>query len=332
MASPKTGLNAEIRDLYRLPPEEFTAARNALSTRLRKEKRADDAAEVKSLPKPTPSAWAVNALFEHQGQKMDALLAAGKRARAAQREAVSGRGAESLREAIRLARGLADELRWEAAQILSQHGRAPSRTLVERIAANLQAIAFSPAAAEEASRGWLSRDLDPPGFEVLAGLQVASAPVVDLASRRQAEKAKPAPTPKEEEEQRAPDSRKAARRKKVLPMPWHPSRDEIREKARAAEEERRREAAEQARQEKEAERQRRRIAVAEEKVERARSEADPLREEAERLESEAAEARRTAEKAEQTAAKARERADRAVERLAQVQEELRQVREEGRAP
>jgi hypothetical protein len=323
MASPKTRLNAEIRDLYRLPPEEFTAARNALSARLRKEKRVDDAAEVKALPKPTPSAWAVNALFEHQGQKMDALLAAGKRARAAQREAVSGRGAESLREAIRLARGLADELRWEAAQILSQHGRAPSRTLVERIAANLQAIAFSPAAAEEASRGWLSRDLDPPGFEVLAGLQVASAPVVDLASRRQAEKAKP----REEEKERAP-----ARRKKVLPMPRHPSRDEIREKARAAEEERRREAAEQARQEKEAERQRRRISVAEEKVERARSEADPLREEAERLESEAAEARRTAEKAEQAAAKARERADRALERLAQVQEDLRQVREEGRAP
>jgi hypothetical protein len=322
MASSKTGLNAEIRDLYRLPPEEFIAARNALSARLRKEKRADDAAEVKGLPKPTPSAWAVNALFEHQGQKMDALLAAGKRARAAQREAVSGRGAESLREAIRLARGLADELRWEAAQILSQHGRAPNRTLVERIAANLQAIAFSPAAAEEASRGWLSRDLDPPGFEVLAGLQVAGSPVVDLASRRPAEKkAKP-----KEEEERAP-----APHKKVLPMPRQPSRDEIREKARVAEEERRREAAEQARKEKEAERQRRRIAVAEEKVERARAEADPLREEAERLESEAAEARRTAEKAEQAAAKARERADRAGERLTEAQEELHRVREEGSA-
>jgi len=325
MASSKTSLNAEIRDLYRLPPEEFTAARNALAARLRKEKRADDAAEVKGLPKPTPSAWAVNALFEHQGQKMDALLAAGKRARAAQREAVSGRGAESLREAIRLARGLADELRWEAAQILSQHGRAPNRTLVERIAADLQAIAFSPAAAEEASRGWLSRDLDPPGFEVLAGLQVASAPVVDLASRRQAEKkAKPK---EEEKEKRAP-----GRRKKVLPMPRHPGRDDVREKARAAEEERRREAAEQARQEKEAERQRRRIAVAEEKVEHARAEADPLREEANELESVAAEARRTAEKAEQAAAKARERADRATERLARAAEELRGIQEEGRAP
>lgn len=335
MAPSKTGLNAEIRDLYRLPPEQFTAARNALSARLRKEKRADDAAEVKALPKPTPSAWAVNALFEHQGQKMDALLAAGKRARAAQREAVSGRGTESLREAIRLARGLADELRWEAAQILSEGGRAPSRTLVERIAANLQAVAFSPVAAEEASRGWLSRDLDPPGFEVLAGMPLGGAPVADLASRR------PRPEPRREdrqEEKKARPQKEEPKKKEkapappprrtILPMPHRPSREEVQE----AEEKRRREAAEQARQEKEAERQRRRIAVAEERVDRARAEADPLREEAERLEAEAAEARRHAEHAEQAAGRARDKADRAAERLARAEQELRRTREEGRAP
>lgn len=183
--APKTGLNAEIRDLYRLPPEEFTAARNALASRLGREKRKEDAAEVKALPKPTPSAWAVNALFERQAQKMSALIAAGKRAR----EAVSGRGAESPREAIRLARGLVDELRGDAAQILSERGSPPSRDLVERIAANLQAIAFSPA-ADQVVHGWLDRDLDPPGFEVLAGVQLAGSPVVDLASRRPAEESK----------------------------------------------------------------------------------------------------------------------------------------------
>lgn len=324
----KTGLNAEIRDLYRLPPEEFTAARNALASRLGKEKRKDDAAEVKAMPKPTPSAWAVNALFERQEQKMDALIAAGKAARTAQRQAVAGKGAESLREAIRLARGLADELRWDAAQILSEGGRPPSRDLVERIAANLQAIAFSPAAAEQVARGWLDRDLDPPGFEVLAGLQVAASPVVDIASRRpppesrhEAKKAKE--KAKEEDDRTAP----ARRKKKVLPMPRPPVPD-AREKARAAEEAKRQEAAEQARREKEAEVQRRRIAVAEEKVERARAEADPLREEADRLAGEAAEAKRAAERAEHDAAKAQEKADRAAERLAAAQEALKQVRRE----
>jgi hypothetical protein len=328
--APKTGLNTEIRDLYRLSPEEFTASRNTLASRLGKEKRKDDAAEVKALPKPTPSAWAVNALFERQEQKMDALIAAGKAARTAQRQTVAGKGAESLREAIRLARGLADELRWDAAQILSEGGRPPSRDLVERIAANLQAIAFSPAAAEQVARGWLDRDLDPPGFEVLAGLQVAASPVVDIASRRsppeprrEAKKAKE--KAKEEDHRTAP----AHRKKKVLPMPRPPvpdAREVAREKARAAEEATRQAAAEQARREKEAEVQRRRIAVAEEKVERARSEADPLREEADRLAGEAAEAKRAAERAEHAAVKAQEKADRAAERLAEAQEALRQIR------
>ncbi|HEX4959392.1 MAG TPA: hypothetical protein VF173_01040 [Thermoanaerobaculia bacterium] len=323
MSSPATSLSAEIRDLYRLPPEEFIAARNALASRLNKEKRKDEAAEVKPLPKPTPSAWAVNALFERQPQKMDALIAAGKRARAAQREAISGRGAESLREAIRLARGLADELRWDAARILGERGSAPNRTLVERIAANLQALAFSPAASESASRGWLDRDLDPPGFEVLAGLQVAGSPVVDLASRRPPEPPRAEKKAKEaKEEGRAP-----GRRKKVLHMPQPPSAEEVRaaEEKRAAAEARRREAAEQAEREKEAERLRQRIAEAEERVERIRSEAEPLLAEAEKLEAEAAEARRTAARAEQTAAKAREKADRAAERLARAEEELREI-------
>lgn len=311
MAPRKTGLDAEIRGLYRGPFDEFTSARNALAARLKKEKRADEAAEVKSLPKPTPSAWGVNLLFEREPEKMKELLAAGKRARTAQREAVSGRGIESLRETIRDARRLADELRWDAAHILSEQGRSPSRTIVERIAANLQAIAFSPSAAEEASRGWLDRDLDPPGFEVLAGLQLAGAPVVNLEARRkEREEKKPEPAPP-----------------KPAPFPKKADRD-AREARKEEEERRKREAAEEARREREAERIRRRVAVAEEKVERARAEADPLREETEQAEAAVTEARRRLEEAERAAARVRERYERAAERLAHAEAALREVQEE----
>ena len=309
MAARKNGLNAEIRNLYQGPLDEFTPARNALASRLRKEKRADDASEVKSLPKPTPSAWAVNLLFARDPEKMKELLAAGKRARTAQREAVSGKGVESLRESIRSARSLSDELRWDAAQILSDQGRAPSRTIVERIAANLQALAFSPAAAEEAERGWLDRDLDPPGFEVLAGLQLAGAPVVNLEARR-----------KEREERKVEE-----KKKKEPPAPKKP----IQETRREEEARRKQEAAEQARQEREAERIRRRVAVAEEKLESARAEAGSLREDLDQAESEAAEARRKAEQAEQAASRIRERYERAAERLARAQEALREARTPG---
>jgi hypothetical protein len=311
MAPRKTGLDAEIRDLYRGPLDEFTPARNALASRLKKEKRADDAAEVKSLPKPTPSAWGVNLLFEREPEKMAELLAAGKKARTAQREAVSGRGAESLRETIRSARSLADELRWDAARVLTEQGRSPSRDIVERIAANLQALAFSPAAAEEAARGWLDRDLDPPGFEVLAGLQLAGAPVVDLAARCKEQ---------EKKEEAAPA------RPKVVPLPKKADHD-IRKAQKEEEERRKQEAAEEARREREAERIRRRVAVAEEKVERARAEADPLREETERAEAAADEARRRAEDAEQAAARVRQRYERAAERLAHAEAALREARE-----
>lgn len=317
MAPSKTGPNAEIRGLYQGPLDEFIAARNALAARLRKEKRADDAAEVKALPKPTPSAWAVNLLFDRQPGKMDALLEAGKRARAAQREAVSGRGAESLRETIRAARGLADELRWDAAHLFAGLGRPASRDLVERIAANLQALAFSPAAAEEASRRWLDRDLDPPGFEVLAGLQIAGAPVVDLAARRQEAKLKEAK--KEEEE------------KPLAPPPskvFHPKQPEREAKQRQEEARRKREEAEQARREVEAERVRRRVAVAEEKAGKARADSQALLEEAREAESAAAEARTRAEQAEQAAARSQEKADRAAERLARAEEAVRAARED----
>jgi flagellar biosynthesis GTPase FlhF len=322
MAPSKTGLNAEIQSLYRGPLEEFIAARNALASRLRKEKRADDAAEIKALPKPTPSAWAVNQLFERHPGKMDALLGAGKQARAAQREAVSGRGAESLRESIRAARSLSDELRWDAAHILSEGGRTPSRDLVDRIGANLQALAFSPAAAEEASRGWLDRDLDPPGFEVLAGLQLAGSPVVDLAARRQEAKRKEAKT--EEKAEKKPPAPPPSR---VLHLPKRPDRQAEREAERDKEARRKQEAAEQARQEREAERIRRRVAVAEEKAGKARAEAQSLLDETREAEEAAAEARRQAEEAERAAARVRERYERAAERLARAEEAVREAGE-----
>lgn len=291
MAPRENDLDAEIRDLYRSPFDEFIATRNALAVRLRKEKRTEDAARVKPLPKPTPSAWAVNLLFEREAKKMAQLLAAGDTARSAQGEAVSGGGAKALREAIRDARRLADELRWDAARLLTEQGRDPSRAIVDRIAANLQALAFSPATAEEAARGWLDRDLDPPGFEVLAGLQLAGAPAVQKE-------------PKEAEEP-------APARPRIVRSP-----DKTKEKEE--EERKKREAAEQAR---------RRIAQAKEKAEQARAEAGSLRKEAEQAEAAAAEARRQAEEKEKAATRARERYERAAERLELAEEALREARD-----
>ncbi|HET9211459.1 MAG TPA: alanine-zipper protein [Thermoanaerobaculia bacterium] len=313
MAAKKNDLDAELARLYRGPLEGFTAARNDLAKQLKKLGRGEDADHVKSLAKPTPSAWAVNVLFDRDREKMDELLAAGKKARAAQQQAVSGRGAEALREGLNTVRRRIDELRRLGVGILAEAGRAASRAIMERIGTDLQALALSPAAAEEASRRWLDRDLDPPGFEVLAGLQLAGAPVVDIAARRAQREAKRAPA------------------KKAPPPPpkvVHPPKPKG-ETERERKERERREAAERARQEREAERVRRLVEVVETKLERARNEADTLREAAEEAEKAASEARRRAEAAELAADRAREKADRAAERVERAEEDVRAAREGG---
>jgi hypothetical protein len=311
MASKKNDLDVELERLYRGPLEGFTAARNEVAKQLKKLGNAADADRVRALAKPTPSAWAVNVLFDRDREKMDELLAAGKRARAAQQEAVSGRGAEALREGLTTVRRLIDELRRLGVGILAESGRAASRAIMERIGTDLQALALSPAAADEASRRWLDRDLDPPGFEVLAGLQLAGAPVVDLAARRA-----------QREEKRAPE-------KKAPPPPKvaHPPKPKG-ETERERKEREHREAAEQARREREAERIRRLVEVAEAKLERARNEADMLRETAEAAEKSASDARRRAEAAELAADRAREKADRAAERVERAEEEVQAARGE----
>jgi len=310
MAAKKNDLDAELQRLYSGPLDAFTAARNDLAKQLRKLGHSPDANQVKTLAKPTPSAWAVNLLFDRERERMDELLAAGKRARAGQREAVSGRGPEALRESLGAVRRLIDELRRRAAAFLAESGRTVSRTIIERIGTDLQALALSPAVAEEASRRWLDRDLDPPGFEVLAGLQLAGAPVVDMAARRAQREAK------------APEKREPPRPRPAPPLPKPKGETEREKKERE-----RRDAAEQARQEREAERTRRRVEVAEEKVERARNEADSLREQVEAAEKAAAEARRRAEAAELAVNRVRGQADRAAERLARAEDELKEAKE-----
>src|SRR4051794_41209164 len=100
MAAKKKDLDDDLERLYRRPPGEFIAARNELAKQVGQRDGKAEADKVRASPKPTPSAWAVNALFEHEGERMDDLLAAGERARAGQKEAGAGRGAAALRASL----------------------------------------------------------------------------------------------------------------------------------------------------------------------------------------------------------------------------------------
>src|SRR5689334_23800148 len=93
-------VDGEIDLLYRLPPEKFTAARDSLVKKLKEQGNDDAAGEVKALKKPTALAWAVNQLVAKNPEEVDALLEAGTQVRKAHWQALSGQGADALRDAI----------------------------------------------------------------------------------------------------------------------------------------------------------------------------------------------------------------------------------------
>lgn len=295
MAPRRSKLDTEIQRLYGLPLGEFTAARNALAKQLRKEGDKEGAEEVASLPKPTASAWAVNHLFTTDSERMEELLASGGRARKALRSILSGGNPGALREAIQEARDLANELRDRAVEAVAEETRKPGAAIVERIATNLQSLAFSPAAEAVIERGWMDVDLPPPGFEVLAGLQLAALPK---------KVAKPAPA-----------------KKPAAPMPHRQA--EKKEEARLRERREREEAKARERQEKEQARERERLARAQAQREEAAGRADFLRRKAEQAERAAEEARQRFEEAERLAADARKRADEAEQALEKAEKAIK---------
>lgn len=328
-------LDEELRRLYTLPLGEFTAERNALAKRLQKSGDKEGADEVKSLAKPSVSAWVVNQLFAREEERMRGLLTAGEHARSALQHTLTVGDAEALREALHDQRELRDQLRQSAAEILEQDVRAASQAILDRVTVNLDALALSPAAAEEAARVWLDADLEPPGFEVLAGLQLAARRPDRHGLRLVPEPEKPvekAPPP--------PEQKPAG---KAAEKPGPASRRDPKAEKTAAEEERRRKAeedartreerAEQARRDREEARLRERMERAQEKVDHLAAEADTLRRDAEKSVREAAEAERAAQEATRRAELAREdadrvrrRADRAASDLARAEKDLETAR------
>jgi len=183
--------------------------------------------------------------------------------------------------------------------------------LVDRVGTDLEALAFSPAAAAQGARGYLDTDLDPPGFEVLTGVRLA-APSPQTPRTPPSGRKEPAPAP-------------ATKPSRLLQFK-QPQR-ETRAEAAA----RKREEAEAARRERAAAKQRERVERAEAAMAQAAEKATALRGEADVADRQEAEARRQVTVAERTAAAARRRAEAAEAELARARERLDAERSQGGA-
>ena len=87
----KTHLQSQVDDLYKLPLDEFTKARNALAKTL----SGSEKAAITSLVKPSLPMWLINQLYWNQASTYKALVDASEKLRAAHRSALAGRDADT---------------------------------------------------------------------------------------------------------------------------------------------------------------------------------------------------------------------------------------------
>lgn len=156
-------LDAEIDHLYQLPPDEFTAARNALARTA-----GADAARVRALVKPPIAAWAVNQLYWRNRKIWDALIAAAGHARRAHQAVLSGKSGE-IRSLSKVHDDAVDAALKATLALLAGAGHPQTDANRQAIVTTLRAL------PSDEPPGRLTRALQPGGFEALAGLSIGRA-------------------------------------------------------------------------------------------------------------------------------------------------------------
>lgn len=184
----KGKLENDVDALFRLPLSEFVGARNALAVQLKKEKRVNEADFVKTLVKPSVSAWAVNQLYWEYRDEFDQLVNTGQRLRKLQSSGLGGKVAD-VRAALDKRRDALVRLSDVATELLRDAGHNPSLETIRRVTTTLEAMSAYASNADGPRPGRLTQDVDPPGFESLSGMvpsassaRVTPSPKTDHAS------------------------------------------------------------------------------------------------------------------------------------------------------
>jgi hypothetical protein len=164
---------SDVDELFVLPLEEFTAARNALAKRLKQDGEADAAEQVRALPKPSVATWAVNQLARREPDAVRSLLNVTARLRSAQERSLQGeRTADELRAAQAEEREVIRSLTRSAESVLRDAGRPASGTTLERVASLLRAAAVDEPGRTALREGRLTGDVEVSGFDAFSGIEL----------------------------------------------------------------------------------------------------------------------------------------------------------------
>ncbi len=154
-----TELDKRLEPLYREPPEEFVAARDALARELRDEGERDAAAKVKKLRRPSQSAWLINRVAIDEPDRARELADAATDLIAVQQKMLDeGGDASDLRAAAEAERKRVQRMLEAARQVAADQPKPINAAVIERVGQTLQAIGSDPELRDQLVRGRVERD------------------------------------------------------------------------------------------------------------------------------------------------------------------------------
>ena len=253
-----------VDELYGLPLDEFTPARDALAKDLRSAGDREGAAWVKALRKPSATAWLVNQLARTQRKDAQRLIEAGEQLQAAQQRVLAGKSSSGELARAGVEQGEAVRgLMAKAPGVLDRNGHSPSDATLEKAEQTLRAVPLDEQARQEFAAGRLTREHRATGFGLLDadGAALAAPSAAPAKPKKEPARKQPKAKPDKAAQDKQRHVEQRARAKQAL------------KDARAAQAARRRAVSEaksgvsQAR--REAERAERKLRQAEEALERA---------------------------------------------------------------
>jgi hypothetical protein len=142
-------------ELYRLAPNDFTAARNARVSEARKAGDSVLATSLKELHKPTVGAWLANLLAQERPEELQSLIALGDELRRGQNRA----DGEMIRRVSKKKQEAVAKLLSEANTMAKRRRHPVSGAAAMDLEATLDAVFADPKAAESVRAGRLTTAL-----------------------------------------------------------------------------------------------------------------------------------------------------------------------------
>lgn len=195
-------LESQIDDLYKLPLDEFTKARNALAKTL----SGGDKKAVASLVKPSVAMWIVNQLYWQDAATYKALVDASEKLRAAHRAALNGKIVDT-RKPDELHRTTLEKALAKAIAIAQKKGATVTDPVRDAVRRTLAAV------PTDEPPGRLTREPPPVGFSLLTGIKPRA--VEPQRARAQEEKRRKAEEAKARQEEEKARKEKARRERDI---------------------------------------------------------------------------------------------------------------------